>query len=102
MPPPQLKAVASTVSCTVAPSKRDLFLSTDQSGMIFHKFVVVDSRKENSLKSWLPKQLCPVKDAKITITNSTKSPVSIPKDVPIVDISHTEMKPVSEIITDSN
>ena len=63
------------------------------------EFVVVASRFENKLKDWPPTQVCQVTDSTITILNSTPNPISIPKDVHIVDISKTEMTPANEILS---
>ena len=122
MPPPQLRSVTSESSITVQLPKCVLFpkyasIWEDFSSSAKDKHceeaalsvilplsfkndanVIVASRDDNKVKDWPPTQICPVKDGTITIINESNKPVSIPRDVRILDVKHTDTVPATEII----
>ena len=65
------------------------------------KFVVVCSRMENKNKTWPFTQTCPVDGGSISISNTSDKPISIPNDVHLLDVYHTEMVQVHKLELDS-
>ena len=64
-------------------------------------FVVVGSREENANKDWPPPQICQVKKGRISISNCSRKPIRIPKDVHLLDIQHSGTSTVKDIILNS-
>ena len=118
--PPQMKEMKLS-SCTITPPKKVLFPSysplwRDSSQAVEKhseastldvilplefkedKFVVAQPRKENRIKDWPPSQLCSVMDGKISIYNDSSKPLSVPRDVHLLDVVHTTLKSAKKIV----
>ena len=65
------------------------------------EFVVIGPRDDNNNKNWPPQQICQVSNGSISITNHSKQPVRIPKDVHLLDIQHTKSYNLEQVILDS-
>ena len=121
MSPPQLKAISTNTSTVMLPKKihfppvMPFFNEPSEAADIKGRndnvlnvvlpiefkddeFVYIEPRIENKVKEWPPAQLLPVKNGLISIENSTDKPVSIPKEVHLINVLKVETTPALDVL----